>query len=295
VLLNSPGILHVSFSTPEYIQRAVGYSLTRRVDEQVLFFLYGTGANGKSTFLSTILALLGDYGMQAVPEFLLMRHGEQHPTERADLFRKRFVAAMEVESGKRLAESLVKFLTGGERIRARRLYENFWEFDPTHKFWLATNHKPVIRGTDYAIWRRIKTIPFTVKIPEDKKDPRLLDKLKADLPGILRWAVEGCLAWQENGLRDPSDVTEAGHVYQQEMDIIGQFLDECCSIQPARFGVRTQSSVLYQAVCKYSGEPMTQTAFSERLSERGFTKTVSHGTKYWQGVGLLTTPENTRF
>ncbi len=139
-----------------YIQRAVGSSLTADVRDQCLFFLHGGGSNGKSVLLLTLLSLMADYGMQSIPELLMVRSNEQHPTERADLFAKRFVATVEVESGKALAETLVKQLTGGDRIRARRMREDFWEFSPTHKLWFAANHKPVVRGTDHAIWRRIK-------------------------------------------------------------------------------------------------------------------------------------------
>jgi putative DNA primase/helicase len=140
----------------DYLQRAVGSSLTADVRDQCLFFLHGSGANGKSVFLLTILSLMADYGMQSIPELLMVRNNEQHPTERADLFGKRFVATVEVESGKALAETLVKQLTGGDLIRARRMREDFWEFPPTHKLWFAANHKPIVRGTDHAIWRRIK-------------------------------------------------------------------------------------------------------------------------------------------
>jgi putative DNA primase/helicase len=198
------------------------------------------------------------------------------------------VAAVEIDAGGRLTEALVKLLTGGETIRARRMRENFWEFAPTHKFWLAANHKPDIRGTDDAIWRRPRLIPFTVKIPDAKKDPRLLDRLKAELPGILRWAVEGCLAWQQGGLQDPPEVMAAGQAYRREMDLIGQFLAECCTMQPTRPEVRTQSQVLYEAFCAYAGEAFTQTMFSRQLKERGFITSASNGRAYWQGIGLHT-------
>ncbi len=266
----------------DYLQRAVGYSLTGNVAEQCLFFLYGTGQNGKSTFLGTIQAMLGDYAMQAIAELLMVRANEQHPTERADLFGIRFVATIEVESGKRLAEALVKQLTGGDRMRARRMREDFWEFEPTHKIWLAANHKPVIRGQDYAIWRRIRLIPFTVKIPDEKKDATLPDKLKAERPGILAWAVQGCLAWQRNGLAEPDEVTQAVHEYRAEMDVIGQFLRECCVIRPKQPDIKTRSSVLHKAFCKWSGDSsISQKAFTDWLLEQGHAKKIG-------GDGLCT-------
>lgn len=213
--------------------------------------------------------------------------------ERADLFGKRFVATVEVEAGKQLAEALTKLLTGGERIRARRMREDAWEFAPSHKLWLAANHKPIIKGTDYAMWRRIKLIPFTTTIADDQKDPKLLEKLIAELPGILRWAIEGCLAWQQGGLQEPKEVTNAVQAYQLEMDIVGQFLDDCCWLKPDRPEVRTQSSALYQAFCRYAGDAMTQTAFSERLTARGCTKRKTDGRYWWIGIGL-NAPEDVR-
>jgi putative DNA primase/helicase len=271
----------------EYLQRAIGYSLTGSVAEQCLFFLNGTGSNGKSTFLGTILEMLGDYGMQSIAELLMVRNNEQHPTERADLFRKQFVATVDVESGKRLAESLVKQLTGGDRIRARRMREDFWQFEPTHKLWLAANHKPLIRGQDHAVWRRIRLIPFTVKIPDDRKDKHLPAKLKAELPGILAWAVQGCLEWQRIGLDEPKAVTDATDNYQAEMDTIGQILSECCTIHRERDYVKTKSGVLLGAFCRWSGDRPTPYWFSARLEEKGFESCRSNDGVYWRGIGLL--------
>jgi putative DNA primase/helicase len=278
----------------DYLQRAVGYSLTGSVQEQCFFFCYGSGQNGKSTFLNVLLTLFAAYGMQAMPELLMVRQHEAHPTERADLYQKRLVVAVEVTEGGRLNEALVKLLTGGERIRARHMRQDFFEFEPTHKSWLAGNHRPVIRGTDDAIWRRPRLIPFTVKIAEAQKDTTLLDKLKQELPGILRWAVEGALAWQEHGLQDPPEVLAAGEAYRAEMDTLGQFLAECCTVQPARPEVRTQSRVLYEAFCAYAGDGLTQTMFSLRLKDRGFTTKGSHGRAYWQGIGLMTSRDDER-
>src|SRR5262249_36131226 len=136
-----------------YLQRVVGYGLTGDVSEQCLWFFYGTGANGKSTFLGTVLAMLGDYGMQAVSDLLMVKNHEGHPTERADLLGKRFVATIETEEGKRMAEALMKQMTGGDKVRARRMRQDFFEFSPTHKIILAANHRPTVRGTDLAAWR----------------------------------------------------------------------------------------------------------------------------------------------
>jgi putative DNA primase/helicase len=284
----------------DYLKRAVGSCLTADVSDQCLFFLYGGGANGKSKFLEAILAIMADYGMQSVPEFLTMRNSEQHPTERTDLFGKRFVATVEIEQGKALAEALVKQLTGGEKIRARRMREDFWEFEPTHKLWLAANHKPVVRGTDHAIWRRIKLIPFNITFVDDpnprdeyqrKKDHMISEQLRAELPGILRWAVEGCREWDTNRLsKEPKVVTEAVDKYRKEMNSIGQFIEETCYIpKESKDTIKTQSSRLHQAYLRWSGEhTMTQTAFSVKLTEMGYHKKMhSDGRNYWLGIGLI--------
>ena len=151
------------------------------------------GRNGKSTFLNILRRLLGAYAMKAPSELLMVSNNDRHPTERADLWRKRFVQAIETEQGRRLAEVFVKEATGGDPIRARRMREDFWEFQPTHKVVLATNHKPIISGTDTAIWERIRLVPFTVTIPPEERDHTLPEKLDDELPGILAWAVKGVL------------------------------------------------------------------------------------------------------
>jgi P4 family phage/plasmid primase-like protien len=172
----------------EFVRRLVGYRLTGSTQEHVLPFLFGVGANGKSTFLNTIQSLLGiTYAIKAPADLLLAMRNESHPTELADLFGKRLVCCNEAEDGRRLAESLVKELTGGDKIRARRMREDFWEFSPTHKIWLAANHKPSVRGTDHGIWRRIKLIPFTVTIgPSSINSARRRSGLKRDLVRLVQ-------------------------------------------------------------------------------------------------------------
>src|SRR3990167_1056257 len=180
-----------------YLRRAVGYSLTRETGEQCLFFCYGTGANGKSTFLETIRALLGDYAQTAEFTTFLAKQSENVRNDIARMAGTRFIAAIEAGEGKRLAETLVKQLTGGDTVTARYLYQDYFEYRPAFKMWLAANHKPTIRGTDNAIWRRIRLVPFTVTIPEAERDSKLSSKLRGELPGILAWAIRGCLEWQD--------------------------------------------------------------------------------------------------
>jgi putative DNA primase/helicase len=267
-----------------YLRRVVGYGLTGDVSEQCLWFFHGNGANGKSTFLGTVLALVGDYGMQAVPDLLMTKHNETHPTERADLFGRRFVATIETEEGKRMAEALMKQLTGGDRVRARRMRQDFFEFPPTHKIVLAANHKPQVRDTGHAAWRRIKLVPFTVTIPEEEKDKALPEKLRAELPGILAWAVTGCLEWQEHGLGEPDEVRQATAAYQREQDIICTFIAECCVRHEE---ARVKVAALFEAYGKWSGDKfMTQPAFNERLRAKGY-ESKRRGTGYfWHGLML---------
>jgi len=209
-----------------------------------------------------------------------------HPTELADLFGARFVASVEVEDGRRMAESLVKQLTGGERVRARYMHRDFFEFEPTHKVALVANHRPEVRGTDHAIWRRIKLVPFDVTIPDEERDERLPEKLRDELPGILAWMVEGCLLWQREGLGEPEEVRAATAGYQADMDVLAGFLEERCAVRPE---ARVGASPLWKEWkewCEENGEkPGTQTKFGMRLKERGFEKKKS-GTVTWFGVGL---------
>jgi putative DNA primase/helicase len=267
-----------------YLQRVVGYGLTADVSEQCLWFFHGGGANGKSTFLLTILRMLGDYAMQAVSELLMAKKNESHPAERANLFGRRFVATIETDEGKRMAEALMKQLTGGDRIRARDLYEKFFEFDQTWKIFLAANHKPAVKGTDLAVWRRIKLVPWTVTIPDGEKDKALPDKLKAELPGILNWAVRGCLDWQRNGMQEPEEVREATAQYQREQDLIEKFLAECCVRQR---WAKVKVSLLYETYGAWSGDKFTtQPEFNDRMRAKGFVSERETKGYMWQGVGL---------
>jgi putative DNA primase/helicase len=263
----------------------IGYALTADVTEQVLFFLHGAGSNGKSTFLGIIREMMGDYACQAVSELLMAKNTEAHPTERADLFGRRFVATIETDEGKRMAEALMKQLTGGDNLKARRMRQDFFEMTPTWKLFLAANHKPTIRGTDLAVWRRIRLIPFTVTIAEADKDKDLMVKLRGELPGILAWAVRGCLEWQRHGLADPEEVQQATAEYQREQDALGQFLAECCVV--ADFA-RVKSSSLLLAFQEWSGDKLiTQQTLRIRLNERGFRSKRGHGGHhFYHGIGL---------
>jgi putative DNA primase/helicase len=273
-----------------FVQRLLGYGITGDVSEQILPVFWGKGANGKSTLLNALLELLGeDYAIKA-PTDLLLAKGEVHPTERADLFGRRLVVCVETEENRRLAEVLVKELTGGDRIRARRMREDFWEFSPTHKVILCTNHKPQVRGTDHALWRRLLLVPFTVTIHRERQDKRLPDKLRAEYPGILAWLVRGCREWQEHGLAVPGAVRVATQNYRDEQDLLGGFLAECCLIHHDH---RCRAGELYRRFlgwCETNNEAKgsevpSQRKVGEALTERGFERYTNNGTWY-RGLAL---------
>jgi len=269
----------------QFLRRAVGYSASGEVSEEALMILHGTGDNGKTTLINAVLDALGDYAMEAAPELILAKRGS-HPTELADLFGARFVSARETDEGRRLAEAVVKQLTGRDRIKARRMREDFWQFDPTHTLFLATNHKPEVRGTDHAIWRRLKLVPFDVKIPEDEKDRELPRKLQAELPGILVWIVRGCLDYQREGLGVPEEVREATEGYRSEMDVLAAFIDDRCSVHPKASVGATPLYNAYKDWCAEAGEDaISQRKFGGQIGERGFDKDKS-GTITWYGIGL---------
>lgn len=259
----------------DYVQRAVGYSLTGIADEQCLFFLYGHGANGKSTFVETLRRLLGAYAANADFGSLMERRGEGPRTDIARLERARVVTAAEGGEGKRLNEELVKALTGGEPVTARFLYAKEFEFRPEFKLWLSANHKPTIRGTDDGIWRRIRLIPFEVQIPgpEQIKERVMRAALDAELPGILAWALDGCLAWQERGLWPPPAVARATASYRAESDVLGAWIEECALIDHDDPACATQATLLYQNYRRWAetnGEyVLSQQMFGRRLAERG--------------------------
>ncbi len=270
-----------------FLQRAVGYALTGHTSEQVLLLLYGTGANGKSTFLETIRALLGDYATQTDFTTFLKREGEGVRNDLARLVGTRFVSAVEAEAGVPLAEALVKQVTGGDIITARFLFREFFEFRPTFKLWLAANHKPNVRGSDHGIWRRIRLVPFTVTIPEVERDPKLLEKLAAELPGILDWAVRGCLDWREHGLGAPDAVKAATASYREEMDAFGGFLDEACVVHEAASVTAKELYTAYQAWCEANGErARSQKALAMGLRERGFAAVRTNKARGWAGLRL---------
>lgn len=278
-----------------FIKRAVGYSLTGSVAEQVLFFLHGAGENGKSTLLNVLQDLIGDYSVTAESELLLATEHASHPTGLTDLVGRRFVVAQELEDGRRLAEALVKQLTGGDIIKARRMRQDFFQFKPSHKLWMAANHKPGVRGTDHAIWRRIRLIPFLATVAPGQRDERLPEKLRAELPGILNWAIEGCLEWQRSGLQPPAAVLEATTAYRAEQDHVGRFLAECCELDETVAVPARDLRAAYESWCDENGErPWSAKAIGAQLADRGLdrVKAGRDHTFHWVGIRLSDTASN---
>lgn len=278
-----------------YVQKLAGYALSGERGEHLLPILYGSGANGKSTFLTTLQAMLGEYAGTAAPGLLVKKHGSDDQTATSELQGRRLVVVSETGEAGRLNEEQTKALTGGDMIRARRLYQPGYVFKPTHMLALQTNHKPRVSGTDEGIWRRLRLIPFTVTIPAERRDPRLPDKLAAELPGILRWAHEGWQAYQAEGFHTPEAVKAATSEYRDASDQVGAFLAECCKVAP---GFTVTSAALYRAYaewCKEAGEhPRTQREFGMRLSERGFERSRTGVARGWRGIAVCEESSSSR-
>ena len=275
--------------TIDFVQRATGYSLTGCTREHAFLVLHGTGANGKSSLLSLIGQILGDYGLSASPETFVDRQAGSATNDLARLRGMRFVSALETSEGRALAESFVKAVTGGDRISARFLYTEFFDFEPVFKLWLGTNHKPIIRGGDAGIWRRVRLVPFERRFEGENCDPDLRAKLEAELPGILAWAVRGCVEWQKRGLSPPASVVGATAAYRSEMDTFSGFIDERCQIDAETTEAAKDLYRAYRAWAESAGEkPNSQRWFALRLAERGFESKRSNRERRWYGLQLAT-------
>ncbi len=275
--------------TVAFVQRAAGYSLTGITREHAFLVLYGIGANGKSSLLALLGQIAGDYGLSAAPETFVDRQAGAATNDLARLRGMRFVSAIETSEGRALAESFVKAVTGGDRISARFLYTEFFDFEPAFKLWLGTNHKPVIKGGDDGIWRRVRLVPFEQRFEGDRCDPNLRAKLEQERSGILAWAVRGCLEWQQRGLEAPASVTGATAAYRSEMDTFSGFIDERCEIDPEESCSAGELYHAYRTWAERNGEkPLSQRWFSLRLSERGFSSARTMRERRWLGIRLST-------
>lgn len=272
-----------------YVQKAVGYSLSGSTAEQCMFFLLGSGRNGKSTFIEVIRDIFGDYASNIQPESIMVRRsgGSAINSDIARLKGARLVTCSEPNEGARLNEGLIKQLTGGDPVTARKLYGEEFEFQPEFKLWVSTNHKPIIRGTDIGVWRRIHLIPFNVQIPESKVDRQLKYKLEGELTGIFRWAVDGCLLYRKEGLRMPKIMQDSVKEYHREMDVLSAFIEDCCTEGK---GLSVQSSQLYAAYLKWAEQgkeyTMSATKFSMEIAKR-YEKVKLRSGIHFNGLALL--------
>lgn len=259
----------------EYLQRFLGYSLTGDVGEHTLHIFWGGGANGKSTLLEAVMATMGDYAAPAPPTLLIQAMGDRHPTELASLHGRRLVISSESPEGGRLNENLVKSLTGGDAVMARRMREDFWSFAPTHKLVLATNHRPRITGTDEGIWRRLRLVPFVVTIPEGERDQKLGKTLAAESEGILAWLVRGAVAFHEGGLQPPEAVRAATDEYRDSEDSLAEFIEDRIVQVPGAFLPSRTLHETYRQWCDRTGIPearrLSQRSLTERCRDRGYT------------------------
>jgi putative DNA primase/helicase len=284
----------------DFIQKGVGYTLTGSNREQIFFILYGVGANGKSVFLTVIQEALGDHAQTWRASTLTTKaNTSEQLHEMARARGVRFIKAIEYGQQCKLDEEAIKVLTGQDSIVGRHLYHNAFEYVPQFKVWMATNYKPVIQGMDYGIWRRIRFIPFNMIFEEDdpKTDKDLLEKLRAEYPGILNWMIQGCLKWQKDGLKMPATIREATLEYKKEMDTLGDFLGDRCDLNPKG---KITSKELYQAYKEWTEENgeeiLSPRMFGLLLNKRGFNQALlkvnSKRVRGWKGVSLKETSFN---
>jgi putative DNA primase/helicase len=280
-------------SLQSYIQRVVGYVLTGSVREEVMFVLHGTGNNGKSTFRETVHSLLGDYALAADAGLLIERKTPGGATpELARLRGRRLVSINETSENDHLNEARVKFITSQDKITARNLYQGFFDFDPSHKTFLTTNHKPIIRGTDIGIWRRIHLLPFTVAIPTEKVEKDFRERrLMPELSGILNWALMGLAAYLKEGLNPPGPVTASTENYRHDMDVVGQWIAERCEVDPKASFPTGDAYFNYKGWAEDEvGWALKKLTFRRHLSDRGFAaEKGTHGQRMIVGLRLKST------
>lgn len=272
----------------DYLQRLAGYMLLGARGEHLLPIFWGVGANGKTTFLGALQAVWRDYASGAAHGLLIQRGGNEHPTGLADLQGKRLVVVSETGEAGRLNEEQAKVLTGGDAVTARRMRMDFYTFQPTHQLLLQTNHRPRVTGTDEGVWRRLRLIPFAITVPKDRRDPRLPEKLRTELLGILAWAFIGWQRYQVEGFNDPAAVRAATSEYREASDAVGAYLDESCEIGAYLTAGAGDLYKDYSQWCEAAGEhARPQREFGMRLTERGFAQTRgAGGIRLWRGLGL---------
>lgn len=274
----------------EFLQTYVGYCLSGSVKERLIVVFYGLGRNGKSVLLRVLYSLLGPYCGTIRPDMLLAKGHDPHPTEEAALLGKRLVVTSEVQKGRRFDEQKVKGLTGGDVRAARRMHEDFWDLTPTAKIIVAANHKPGVSDASDSFWDRMALVPFKVRIPDEKVDKDLLDKLSNELPGILNWAVAGAVRWSKNGITVPAAIRDAGDSYRASEDRLAEFFADCIEFTP--LGQLKHSDVMELAK-EWAGKNNvfvpSDKAIGERLQEGGAERYRSNNARYWRGISARNT------
>jgi len=274
----------------KFLQRCCGYCCTGATSEHKFVFAYGTGANGKSTFINTIREILGDYATVAEVGTFIASRTERHPTDVAKLHGYRVAVGQETEKGRRWDEAKIKSMTGGDKMTARFMRQDFFDFVPKFKLWITGNHKPIVVNVDEAMRRRMLLVPFTVQIPPEERDPNLAEKLKAEWPAILRWMLDGCLEWQEIGLAPPLIITDATDAYFDDQDLIKQWLEECTGDGgPFAFAPSSQLFASWKNWCDARGLPPGNSQnLSDALHDRGFERKRTMRAKGFKGLTLKT-------
>ncbi len=272
----------------EFLARMVGYMLTGSTTEHALFFCHGTGGNGKSVFLNTVSNILGDYACTAPIETFTASSIERHPTELAGLQGARLVGATETEENRHWAEARIKTVTGGDKVPARFMRQDFFEYVPQFKLVILGNHKPGLRSIDEAIRRRFNLVPFTVTIPAAHRDPTLSERLKSEWPGILLWALKGCQEWQRIGLSPPAIVADATAAYLEAEDTLQIWVGECCKCDPNGWAKTSDLFGSWRTYAASAGENAgTRKRFSQQLEARGFVFCRRHVGRGYQGIDLI--------
>jgi putative DNA primase/helicase len=276
----------------EFLRRYIGYCCTGLTTEHAFVFGYGTGANGKGTFINTIAGIFGEYATTAAMSTFLASRTEQHPTDLAKLCGARLVVAQETQKGRRWDETKIKALTGGDRITARFMRQDFFDYVPTFKLFICGNHKPRLSTVDEAMRRRLLLIPFTVCIPPAERDPQLAEKLKAEWPAILRWCVDGCLEWRHLGLSPPAAVREATEQYLRDQDTLQQWLEDCTqSNEPNAFTRSAQLFASWRAWCEERNlKPGSEQVLIQALVDKGYARgRDGKGRRGFSGLTIGTT------
>jgi putative DNA primase/helicase len=284
--------------TRQYLQRKAGIWLTGDIGVQEFDIPYGGGANGKSVFFDTLLGMLGDYAGRAPESLLTARKHDEHPTEIADLFGKRLIVGSETEEGAKLRLQLIKRLTGDETMKGRFMRRDYFEFRRTAKVVLVTNNRPAVGESSDAVWRRLRLIPFNVTIPPEERDPALMRKLREEWPGILAWAVMGCLDWQRHGLNTPGDVMAATEGYHADQDELSEYLADRCIRSSATRVPRNDLYQDFQSYCAMQSirDPLTRNTFFDRIRRLPSvnelqTRIGGIPTRIFTGIGLSATAQ----